>query len=246
MGLLNSERVRADVIALQPVADTTLIETAPGNNLGGATFFNAGTAGNGNRNRALMLFDLSSALPAGATITSAELSLDVVRQPASGQQNSIFSLRRVFQSWGEGVQVSGDEGLGQGAPALAGEAAWNYRFADNVLWSQPGGQAGVDFSSTISSSAFVGAQGDQIIFGSAPGLIADVQFWLDHPEANFGWMLKTESEAIAKTARGFASLESGFGPTLTIDFTTVPEPGVLSLSALFCFCVAVAIRRGSR
>jgi hypothetical protein len=43
--------LRAETIALNPVADTTLIEIASEANLGGAGFFNAGTAGNGFRNR---------------------------------------------------------------------------------------------------------------------------------------------------------------------------------------------------
>jgi hypothetical protein len=50
--------VRADTVSLQASADTSLMEVAPDNNLGGAAFFNAGTAGNGSRNRALMQFDL--------------------------------------------------------------------------------------------------------------------------------------------------------------------------------------------
>ena len=56
--------VRAETISLQPIADTTLIEAAPDNNLSGSTFFNVGTAGNGKRNRGLILFDVTSAIPA--------------------------------------------------------------------------------------------------------------------------------------------------------------------------------------
>jgi hypothetical protein len=236
--------VNADTISVQPTADTTLIESAPDNNLGGGEFLNAGTAGNGNRNRSLLLYDLSSLVPSGSVITSAQLTLDIVHQPSIGQQNSIFSLRRVLQSWGEGVQIPADPGSpGQGAPAAPGEATWNSRFAPDNAWSQPGGKAGVDFSATISSAAFVGGVGEQVDFGSTPALIADVQSWVDQPQANFGWMLMTESEEIGKTARGFASRESGFGPTLTIEFTAVPEPGTLALVSLFLVLGSLAVRR---
>ncbi len=81
-------------------------------------------------------------------------------------------------------------------------------------------------------------------FGSTPALVADVQWWVNHPAANFGWMLNTASEDVGKTARGFASRESGFGPTLTLDFVAVPEPGTISFVSLFLLSAAVAIRRG--
>jgi hypothetical protein len=231
---------RAETISLLPIADTTLIETAPDNNLSGATFFNAGTAGNGKRNRGLILFDVSSAIPAGSTITSAELTLDIVRQPASGRQNSAFSLRRMFQSWGEGTQVPVDPNSpGQGAPAKPGEATWSFRTVGGEAWPQPGGQSGVSFSTTISSTAFVTGLGEQVQFTSTPQLVADIQAWLNQPRSNFGWMLMTESEAVGKTARSFASRESDFGPTLTIEFTpaTVPEPSIIALVSLFALCV---------
>ncbi|HTD66722.1 MAG TPA: DNRLRE domain-containing protein [Candidatus Limnocylindria bacterium] len=237
--------VYADTISLQPAADTTLIEIAPGNNMGGAIHFNAGTTGNGNRNRALMFFDLSSAIPAGATITGAELSLDIVRQPEGTHPNSIFSLRRVLQSWNEGLRVPDESSPGQGSLAIAGEATWNDRFAAGTAWSVPGGLADTDFSSTLSSSAFVGGVGEQVLFSSSDTLIADIQFWLDHSEANFGWMFKTESESVGKTARSFASRESGFGPTLTITFTAVPEPSAISLATLCLICAALVARRRS-
>ena len=69
--------------------------------------------------------------------------------------------------------------------------------------------------------------------------------WLDRPEENFGWMLATELEGVDKTARSFAARESGFGPVLTVNFTSVPEPGVMTLVGLFLHG-AVAMRRRDR
>ncbi|HEY0548403.1 MAG TPA: CotH kinase family protein, partial [Verrucomicrobiae bacterium] len=180
-----------------------------------------------------------------AVITGAQLSLLVVRQPNTGFQNSTFSLRRLLQAWAQGAQIPGEGGPGIGASALPGEATWNNRFSGGTLWAQPGGQAGVDFSATISSLAFVGGTGDEIIFASGPALIADVQSWLDNPASNFGWMLKTESEAVGKTARSFASRESGFGPTLTLSYTVVPEPSAFALAGLFLVCFGAIARRRS-
>jgi hypothetical protein len=239
-------RLNADVVSLQPIADTTLIETAPENNLGGANFFNAGTAGNGSRNRAVLLFDLDEVIPAGSIITSATLTMDIVRQPNSGLQNSNFDLRRVLQSWGEGAQVpENPDSPGLGGPAGTDEATWNWRFAPGTGWSSPGGQLGTDFSTVVSASALVQSLGDTVLFESSVPLVADLQAWLNDPSSNFGWVLMTQAEDIDKTARGFASHESGFGPTLTIEFTPIPEPSTIALVtvALLSCLTATRFRR---
>ena len=237
---LPSPGARAATISLQPVADTTLLEVAADNNLGGADFFNAGTAGNGYRNRALLQFDFNNLLPPGAVITSAELTLQIVRQPRSGAANSFFGLRPVLQSWGEGGQVPADANSpGLGAPAVAGEATWNAALVGGSLWPVAGG----NFSEPASAYAPGGTLGEQLYFESTSELIADLQRWLDHPEQNFGWSLASEDEDTGKTARSFASRESGFGPLLTLEYAVVPEPAALSLVGLFLLvCAAIKTR----
>jgi len=237
-------RSRAETVSLQPIADTTLFEVAPGNNLGGAFFLNAGTAGNGFRNRALLRFDVSGSIPAGSIITGATLTMDIVRQPTTGMEISLFDLRRIFQPWGEGVQVPEDiNSPGLGAPAASDEATWNHRFAPGAAWSVPGGAEGVDFSTIVSGVALVQSIGEPVVFESTSELVADIRAWLDQPSQNFGWMFITESEGVPKTARSFASRESGFGPTLTVDFTTVPEPSTMALVGISLLFLAVAFRR---
>ena len=240
--LLYCKPAPGETLIVQPVADTTLIQTAPNNNLGGATFFNAGTTGTGFRNRGLLRFDVSE-IPAGSTITEVTLSMEIVRQPAAGLQNSMFSLRRVFQPWGEGVQIPEESSPGLGSPAATGEATWNHRFAVASLWSEAGGQPGIDFSQTLSSTAASGGQGDSVNFESTAPLVDDVFAWINNPAGNFGWMLMTESEEVGRTARSFASRESGFGPTLTIIYTPVPEPGTI---ALLITALAFVLFRASR
>ena len=65
---------------LIPVADTSLLEVAPSNNLGGFAGMNAGTTQEYNRTRALLRFDLSH-LPTNTLILSAALQVEVTRQP---------------------------------------------------------------------------------------------------------------------------------------------------------------------
>lgn len=231
-------------ITLQPTADTTLFEVAPDNSLGGADFFNAGTAANSSRNRALIFFDLTGLIPSGAEITSVLLSMDVVRQPRADPESSLFSLRRVLSSWGEGTTYEEDPlSPGRGGSAQIGDATWNYRSYNDTAWSSPGGAAGVDFSTEISSTTIVYGLGDLVMFENTPRMVSDVEHWVQHPELNFGWMLKTETEAQRRTARSFASRESGFGPTLIIDFVVVPEPATWSFAGLVAAGVWLVRRR---
>jgi hypothetical protein len=70
------------------------------------------------------------------------------------------------------------------------------------------------------------------LFDSTPQFIADVQRWLDHPESNFGWMLKTESETNNFTARRFASREDAFkAPRLAVDYFVPPRIDQITVSA---------------
>lgn len=231
-------------ISLQPSADTTLFEVAPDNALGGADFFNAGTAANSSRNRALLFFNFTGLIPEGAQITSVLLSMDVVRQPIADPVSSLFSLRRVLSSWGEGSTYQEDPlSPGKGGPAQIGDATWNYRSYNDTAWSSPGGAVGVDFSTEISSTTIVYGLGDLVMFENTPQLVSDVEFWVEHPELNFGWMLNTETEAQRRTARSFASRESGYGPTLIIDFVVVPEPATWWFAGLTAAGAWLARRR---
>ena len=220
----------AATILLQPVSDTTLTEFAPNNNLGGTAFVNAGSSGvnaNGARNRALYRFDFSS-IPANSKIKSAAVTLEVAFAPGAAQSSS-FALHRMLRSWGEGDKDStGEQSPGVGLPATANEATWNSPFAFTTnTWTAPG--ASNDFSSTVSSRTDVYDVGDFPVFSSTAQLVADVQYWLDHPTNNFGWMLKTESEDVFFTARRFTSHEfvgedTNSPPNLDIEF--IPPPMV--------------------
>jgi hypothetical protein len=78
-------------------------------------------------------------------------------------------------------------------------------------------------------------------------MVSDVQGWLDDILANFGWILKNDSESIPTTFRAFytreGAIEQGvpqFAPELIVSFVTpatVPEPSAIVLlgSALIGF-----------
>ncbi|MEW6159224.1 MAG: hypothetical protein AB1813_17500, partial [Verrucomicrobiota bacterium] len=163
--------VPAETVTLMPVADATLIETVPDNNLGGAPFVNAGTTQNGPRNRGLFRFAIADAVPRGASIQSARLILEVTRQPVDGFAEALFHLKRVLRPWGEGNKTASDPlHPGLGAPATIDEVTWNHRFALTTnVWAAPGGLEGTDFSPITSSLTFVFGIGDSPYeFGSTP------------------------------------------------------------------------------
>ena len=219
--------LRADQVALVPVADTTLIEEAPMNNSGGVPFVNAGTTQNFTRNRGLFRFDLRSGIPAGASVTSAEFIVEVVGKPKDGFAPSPFGLHRLLKPWGEGTQVADPGHPGLGAAAGPGEATWTDRFAFTTnAWNEPGGAPGSDFVAAASAEATVyGLEDSPYTFGPTPALAADVQTWIDTPDGNFGWALVGQTEPVDFTARRFASREDASRAAL-LRVAFLPPPRI--------------------
>ena len=234
---------QADTKVFSSVADATLFQASPNNNLGdGGSIMSGGRPKDLglNRTRGLLRFDLGS-LPANAVITNVSLTLKVVTTP-SPQVNSVFDLRRVLVSWG-------NEGAGSdrgGGAAAANQVTWNSRFFGGLPWSTPGGAVGVDFGTGVSAFQSVAGNGSYNFSGA--NLLSDVQSWYANSANNFGWVLMSESETSSRTVRRFGSHESGSAgaPVLNVQFTTVPEPGAIGLMALGGMTLALACCRRKR
>jgi hypothetical protein len=232
----------AATIRMHPIADTTLVETAPDNNTGANAFVNAGTSGIGTKNRGLYKFDFT-VVPPNSKIQSAILQLEVTKEPSGGAEPSTFELHRMLKSWGEGDKDSTLEtSSGMGFPATINEATWNSPFALTTnSWTAPGATG--DFADVVSSSVMVYGVGDFPIFDTTPEMVADVQTWMDNPATNFGWLLKTESESISRTARQFGShefagIDTNSPPYLEIEFTeplSISNPQIISGEFEFSF-----------
>src|ERR1044072_1894072 len=172
----------ADVININPVKDNTLYEYVPADgdrsNALGLHFF-TGETGMGELRRGVLAFDIAGNVPAGSTITSVTLTLNMSRTPSSTART--VELHKLLADWGEGTSVaSGHEG--QGAPATTNDATWRHRFYSVIFWTTQGG----DFSGTVSASQSVGAPGSYI--WSSSQMVADVQSGLDNPTTNVGWL----------------------------------------------------------
>ncbi len=222
----NVDIVRATSISLGAAKDNTLFENADGNLSSGAgQHVYSGLTGHQdgfNIRRSLLAFDVVDSIPAGATINSAELTLEMTKkQIAAGPM--LTGLHRLTSDWGEGASVSP---AGAGTVAAAGDATWLHTFSPGSLW----GTAGGDFAAAASATLSVDALGSYT-WGSTAAFVADVQDMLDNPGTDFGWAL-IGNEAVPTTARQFGSRENAnaaFRPTLLIDYTEMPEPSTLAL-----------------
>ena len=203
----------AATVQLSPAGDAAILESSPGPNLGADSTLQAGIGAAGAaRSRALLRFDIGRSVPPGATIVAARLTVSPLPTSAPAQT---FSLRRVLQPWNEG----GGSG-GQGAPAGPQEVTWSHRLSPSVAWSAPGGAIGLDFAAQPSGEWSVNAR-DAVSVVSTPQLAADVQAWLDTPQANYGWAIINHDETTPQTVHAFASREEpARAPRLEIAFST--------------------------
>lgn len=230
--------LQADTVELTPVADTCIAEYWPEKNFGAMHFFNGGTTQNFTTNRGLLRFDIAAAVPPGAKILAATLSLEVVGQPDEPWNSSHFGLHRLLKDWGEGDNFAVKPSL---AAAGTNEATWTHRYAGtDAAWGVPGGQSGVDYLPAPAVTTWVYEAGRPYTFNSTPALVADMQAWLDRPATNFGWMLILQNETTDWTARRFGSREDPSPvntPRLTVDYTPlrIQDPGVVSNQFRFHF-----------
>ncbi len=230
---------QGDVVKIDASRDATLIENPIGEVANGAgQYLFAGTTAFGEFRRALLQFDIAAAVPAGATINGAVLTLHMSRTAAAAE---IVSLHRASAAWGEGASDAPAE-EGGGTSAEPGDATWLHRFYADALWTTPGG----DFESLASDSTVVIADG-YYFWGGAGALVADVQSWLDNPAQNYGWAI-LGNEQIDQTAKRFDSRENPDAarrPSLTIDFTPIPEPAAAMLMWVVILALPTHVRRSA-
>jgi hypothetical protein len=211
--------LRSQVTVVVPcTADNTLYESSTGafsNGLGESLF--VGVTAQGALRRALVRFDVAAALPAGARVLAAELTLQIVFSPATTPTSLL--LHAPLQPFGEGTSYALGGGGGQGAPTTPGDASWTHAIFPSLLWAQPGGNFVPQPSAIVALPTS----------GTVRGLVdaAEVQRWLEQPAANFGWLLKTAEAGPVDRARRLESRESlNAPPRLTITYLLPGQAGV--------------------
>jgi len=247
--MTSSPPTLADVMVQIPaLQDATLFGASPANNnsSSGPGMF-VGADGMGNPKRALIEFDIAAFVPAGATITSASLSLVLGMVAGADLTPRTIGLFDVTTNWAGGTNGTtgfpgpGFGGTGQGFAPNPGDATWNFSKFNTLKWNTPGG--GGDFVAAASAATVVSQNlNTPYVWDSTAQMVADVQGWLDGTLSNFGWLLKNDSEGSPTTFRAFYTREGAieqnvpqFAPELTVDFiapVAVPEPASLGLAAV--------------
>lgn len=224
----------ADVATITSSKDNTIFNESASRSNGAGEYLFAGSTARGEVRRGLVAFDVAGSIPAGSLITGVTLTLHQSRTIASSES---IALHRLTSDWGEGdSDAPGEEG--GGAPATPGDATWSHAVWPSTPWASSGG----DFVAAASATALI-APAIAFYDFSSPGMIADVQGWLDSGD-NFGWMLRGD-EASAVTAMRFDTHENAnpaTWPALEIEYI-VPEPTGLGLLLLVGALRAARFRR---
>lgn len=244
---------RAATITIGASQDGTIYSNHVERGSGGGNALIVGTNGRDDPRRALITFDVASHVPAGAIIQDVKLTMVMGQLPTEPEEISTVELHRLTTSWGEGTTQQQNPpndsfgGMGQGAPAHAGDVTWIARFwgASPTPWTTPGG----DFAAAVSGSAAIGLPIDvPYSWESTAAMVGDVQDWLDNPASNNGWILKNVDETSMSTFRVFYSRQTATAalrPQLSITYQVVPEPSSITLAvvATATGCVAMSSRR---
>jgi len=233
----------ADLLTLQATRDATIYQSNDGSLANGAgRYLFAGRTNQNLARRSLLHFDVASAIPTGAQITAARLTLNLSQVNAGSVARDV-SLALALTSWTTGTSNPADT-ESVGAQALTGDCTWLHTSANGTgggtLWETEGGDYAAFASATVSTQAL------GLYTWSSLGLLNDVRLFAQDPSRNHGWFLLGD-ESTAGTARRFDSadsaLEGGIVPTLEIEYSVIPAPGPVVLLALAAFITPRRTRR---
>ncbi len=163
-----------------------------------------GNGGTVDAKHALIRFDLG-ALPAATKIDSAWLELFLVKRRAPQNAAKTLAAYRLNRPWTEGN--GDDDGGYDGRPAVAGESSWQYAVTPGAPWHHPGA-AGVPMDHAATP------EDERLFEPSHPAgqwyawkLTDMTQWWLAHPDSNFGLILREPVVAAHGGILNFASAQ---------------------------------------
>lgn len=210
----------AVVVQLAASQDNTIYNVATGDQANGQGQFivTGGAGGTAAARRGLIAFDVAgSGIPEGSTILDVVLTMNLA-QTAGGATS--VAVHRSLKAWGEGfTDASGSELEGASTNGL--DATWMFPQFGGAAWARLGG----DFANA-SATVTAGALGAYEWSGG--DLISDVQDWLDSPNSNFGWFIKSaEASGNVKSFVSRNSANAALRPTLEITYEEPIIPGIV-------------------
>ena len=203
------------------VADTYIYSGDPGQSNGASEGAFIGTS-DGRDQRAFIYFDVGElAGPDQATVTNVLVRGQIIASPEEATASE-FGLHRALEEWSEGGTATAE------SCRELGGATWSSMNCNTGdFWSTVCGLgetcgAGGYFLTAPSGLAQSGIGPVEIAWSSDDEsnafLVDDVQDWLDRPEENFGWAVRSLSEGENGTARILGTRESGQAVELEITY----------------------------
>ncbi len=213
------------VMYFNPIKDATIYSENTYFGNGAGEHLIAGTDFYPHDRRALLEFDIASALPKYSTIKGTNLILYCnYAYPGYESFGYYVDLLPLMDEWGEaGSNPSDIEETG--IPAMTGDVTWDYAYYDYDPWMSGGNYGGSVGSSYVTSPG-------TFYTWTSNEMTGNVQAWLDHPEINHGWLLRGD-EVQVYSAKWFTSKDSpdsGSWPLLTVYYT---EPTVIGYEDVF-------------
>jgi hypothetical protein len=214
--------VAADTTMVTASRDATIYNDVDFKANGAGVYLFAGQNALETTRRGLVYFDIAGNVPAGSTITSVAVMMNLTQTIAGTKE---IGLHRILADWGTGLSDP-PGGEGNGAFALENDCTWAYRFYSETtpelspMWASPGG----DFSPVASVSTLVGSDFGTYTWVSTAASVTDVQDWLDTPASNFGWMVINTDEVTPSTAKRFNSSENSSAATRPRIMITFDPP----------------------
>lgn len=209
----------AQTLVLAPAGDSFINSAVPNNNDGASFSLFTGTNGQSGIMRGLVRFATPASLQSRVTVSGVQLTMTTQLFPNGNVGTaSTETLRALTEDWIEGNGSGDSQGnyvVGQPCGSALG-VTWNQR---DCIAAIPWATAGGSVSGSVSASASVPAAGGATVTWFSPGMIGDVQSWIDTPSSNHGWRISSSTEGSAGQAQRFVSKEGGAGaPSLSITY----------------------------
>ena len=222
----------AEAVTVSIPGDATYIRSNTGqttHNFGGDSGMILGTTQGSSIYRVLLSFNLG-AIPVDATISSVTLSLTGTGTDATSTNTPYnLNLHQMTSGFSEGSGFRD----GAGAGPENGSASWEYRGPSSTPWTSAGG----DFNSVVLTSVVKNPTTALPAWNFA-STTAFVNATTGSAGGNLSLLLKLEDSAENLSLRRVYFLESDDSPTsanrpsLTVTYTTVPEPSVAAIGLL--------------
>lgn len=222
---------------------------------GASTYIRSGTSATVNNNGASTNLIIGAVPAAGNPLIRGLFSYDLSLIPAGATINSVTASLTPYQADGSSLNANFTLNLQQlSTPFVESQATWN-NAATSTLWTTPGG----DFSGTALSSIVLNpvtlTPNVTRTFNSSAGFVSAVQSSLDASQP-FQFIVKMANESPGGRAVFFfvddensgAIGTSAMRPSLTVDYTPVPEPNPVGmvLCGLVCLCALSRRYSGQR